>query len=233
MSDACRYLSCFSSTIKENIEHQLEALVLPSVAHGRAVKYFEDLSGWMACVLRNLIYQRKIKWIVEGKSRWKQTTRGQFINRVTGKEGWSLVAGVAMGKKTHVRNTVKLRASNWLNWRKRWRKNKQLKRDCRKRTCDTDVTKNTTGNAVITKPTFWWFWIQCSLTVTGCRLRDQNSQGNNIPAFNFQVASSFWLLISVSMYMTRWLISTSVYWPHVTSLDREDGQQTGEIVDCA
>lgn len=45
MSDACRYLSCFSSAIKENIEHQLEALVLPSVAHGKAVKYFEDLSG--------------------------------------------------------------------------------------------------------------------------------------------------------------------------------------------
>ena len=65
----------------------------------------------MACVLRSLIYKRKIK-IAEGKSRWRKTARGHFINQVRGKEGWSLVAGVAMGKKTHVRDTEKKGASN-------------------------------------------------------------------------------------------------------------------------
>lgn len=45
MSDAYRYLGYFYSIIKENIEHQLEALFLHLVADGKALKFFEDLSG--------------------------------------------------------------------------------------------------------------------------------------------------------------------------------------------
>lgn len=35
----------FTSTVKENIEHQLEAFVPHLVANDKALKYFEDLSG--------------------------------------------------------------------------------------------------------------------------------------------------------------------------------------------